>query len=132
MTKEEITAFNNSLKVEFGLKEKRVCAKFGLMWGGGARVQSFARPIRPDGDICLYVRQLRLVRDACDRKGYYKVSEDDSWMRTQLTNWQSMRYSFLLKEVGYGKYAITWRGRKYLERVDAAKDLIDREKEYDN
>ena len=94
----------------------------------GVYIPAYRRPLDSKGCYTKYFKILKYIYNA----GVVQSGQIWRMFKYGHSNWQALRYSDLLKKVGYrGNYTLSAKGREYVERVEAIKQLYDREKEWE-
>lgn len=130
MTKTELNTLLDGVKSNFGLSGHLMQTDhpYDIGWGssGWFTMPSFSRPIHADGSYALYFLNLLKIKKV-NENGKAFTSKDS--IQTG-TGWQALRYSQFLTKTAEG-YMLTPTGRRYINQVEAIKELFDKEKEYE-
>lgn len=130
MTKTELNTLLDGVKSNFGLSGHLMQTDhpYDIGWGssGWFTMPSFSRPIHADGSYALYFLNLLKIKKV-NESGKAFTSKDS--IQTG-TGWQALRYSQFLTKTAEG-YMLTPTGRRYINQVEAIKELFDKEKEYE-
>lgn len=130
MTKTELNTLLDEVKSNFGLSPHLMQTENPQYSGYGSSgwftMPSFSRPIRADGSYVLYFLNLLKIKKV-NESGKAFTSKDSI---QKGTGWQALRYSQFLTKTAEG-YMLTPTGRRYINQVEAIKELFDKEKEYE-